>query len=73
MKRFVIDSHNLGKLWSWLRKMKPGGGSALFDAIYKACTNRNLVQGEPYEPRRVIIVVGDGHEPSTAVGAREAP
>ena len=30
-----------------LRKLKPGGGSALYDAIYDACTNRKLVQGEP--------------------------
>jgi Ca-activated chloride channel homolog len=44
-----------------VRRMKPGGGAALFDAIYKACTNRALVNGEPYEPRRVLIVVGDGH------------
>ena len=45
-----------------IRKMKPGGGSALFDAIYMACTSRELVKGEPIEPRRVLIVVGDGHD-----------
>ncbi len=44
-----------------IRKMRPGGGAALYDAIYKACTNRALVDGEPYEPRRVLIVIGDGH------------
>jgi VWFA-related protein len=42
-------------------KLKPGGGAALYDAIYKACTDRALVKGEPYEPRRVIIIIGDGH------------
>ena len=26
-----------------IRKLKPGGGSALYDAIYLACTNRKLV------------------------------
>jgi len=50
------------KLADKIRKMKPGGGSALFDAVYKACTNRELVKGEPYEPRRVMIIVGDGHD-----------
>jgi len=30
-----------------LRKMKPGGGAALYDAIYKACANREMVAGEP--------------------------
>jgi Ca-activated chloride channel homolog len=45
-----------------LRKMKPGGGSALFDAIHMACTNRKLVKGEPIEPRRIIVIIGDGHD-----------
>ena len=43
-----------------IRKIKPGGGSALYDALYMACTSRTLVKGEPIEPRRVIIIVGDG-------------
>ncbi|HTM48950.1 MAG TPA: VWA domain-containing protein [Bryobacteraceae bacterium] len=45
-----------------MRKLKPGGGAALYDAIYKACATRSLVQGEPYEPRRILIIVGDGHD-----------
>src|SRR5262249_52089869 len=45
-----------------LRKMKPGGGSALYDAIYLACSRRHLVNGEPFEPRRILIIVGDGHD-----------
>ena len=49
------------KIAAEVRKLKPGGGAALYDAIYRACTTRELVKGEPYEPRRVLIVVGDGH------------
>jgi Ca-activated chloride channel family protein len=45
-----------------IRKLKPGGGSALYDAIYLACTSRKLVKGEPIEPRRVIVIIGDGHD-----------
>ena len=45
-----------------IRKLKPGGGSALYDAIYLACTSRKLVKGEPIEPRRIIIIIGDGHD-----------
>lgn len=48
-----------------LRKLKPGGGSALFDAIYLACTSRKLVKGEPIEPRRVVVIIGDGHDNSS--------
>jgi Ca-activated chloride channel homolog len=43
-------------------KIKPAGGSALFDALYMACTSRKTVVGEPYEPRRVVIIIGDGHD-----------
>jgi Ca-activated chloride channel homolog len=50
------------KLVEKLRKMKPTGGAALYDAVYMACTNRKLVKGEPIEPRRVIVIIGDGHD-----------
>jgi len=45
-----------------LRKISPSGGSALYDALYIACTSRKLVDGEPVDPRRVIVIVGDGHD-----------
>jgi VWFA-related protein len=45
-----------------MRKLKPGGGAAMYDAIYYACTTRKLIQGEPVEPRRVIVIIGDGHD-----------
>jgi Ca-activated chloride channel homolog len=45
-----------------VRKLKPGGGSALFDAVYLSCTSRKLIRGEPIEPRRVIVIIGDGHD-----------
>ena len=55
-----------------LSKMKPGGGSALFDAIYMACTSRKTVQGEPYEPRRVLVIIGDGHDTASQKTLKEA-
>jgi Ca-activated chloride channel homolog len=45
-----------------LRKIKPGGGAALYDSIYLACQKRNLVAGEPFDPRRILIIIGDGHD-----------
>jgi Ca-activated chloride channel family protein len=57
---------------SKLRDLKPGGGAALYDAIYMACTNRALIQGEPFEPRRVLIVVGDGNDNSSKKTLQEA-
>ena len=45
-----------------LEELEPGGGAAFYNAIYQAITDRSLLPGEPYEPRRVIVVVGDGHD-----------
>ena len=57
-----IEMRRRDKITDVLRKSKPGGASAFYDAILMACTNRTLVHGEPYEPRRVLIVIGDGHD-----------
>src|SRR5258706_3140110 len=27
-----------------------------------ACTSRKLVAGEPIEPRRILVIIGDGHD-----------
>jgi Ca-activated chloride channel homolog len=54
-----------------MRKLKPGGGAALYDAIYKACATRTLVQGEPYEPRRILIIIGDGHDTASKKSLEE--
>ena len=58
----VDTTYDPDKLTEAVDRMKPGGGSSLYNAIYKACTDRKLVPGEPYQPRRVIIVIGDGHD-----------
>jgi VWFA-related protein len=58
----VNTTNDPEKIVERIRKLKPGGGAALFDAIYLACTRRNLIQGEPIEPRRVLIVIGDGND-----------
>ena len=61
----VNTTQEADKITDKIRVLKPGGNAALFDAIYRACTDRKLVPGEPYEPRRVIVIVGDGHDTSS--------
>ena len=56
---------------AWIRKLKPGGGSALFDAIHLACTRREMIEGEPIEPRRILIVIGDGNDNASKRGLEE--
>jgi len=55
-----------------LQKLKPSGGAALYDSIYLACTSRKLVEGEPIEPRRVLVIVGDGHDNASKKTLNEA-
>src|SRR5215469_3670272 len=68
----ISDTNNDSeKMIEKLRRMKPAGGSALFDAIYLACTSRKTINGEPYEPRRVVIVIGDGHDNTSSKTLKE--
>jgi len=51
------------KIAAAIKKLSPSGGSALYDAIYMACSKeRKLVDGEPRDPRSIIVIVGDGHD-----------
>lgn len=68
----VVDTNSDSeKMVEKMRKLKPGGGSSLFDAVYMACTSRRTVQGEPFEPRRVIVIIGDGHDTSSKKNLKE--
>jgi VWFA-related protein len=70
--QLVADtSSDSEKMVEKLSRIKPAGGSALFDAIYMACTSRKTVSGEPYEPRRVLIVIGDGHDTASKKSLKE--
>jgi hypothetical protein len=63
MAELVVNTtYDPDKLTDQVDRMKPGGGASLYNAIYMACTDRTLVPGEPYQPRRVIIIIGDGHD-----------
>lgn len=59
------------KLVDRLRKIKPGGGAALYDAIDLACRKRHVMAGEPYDPRRVLIIIGDGHDTASKKSLEE--
>src|SRR5271165_1456371 len=58
----VNTTSDPGPMVDKLDKLKPSGGAALYDAIYMACTSRKLIQGEPIEPRRILVIIGDGHD-----------
>jgi VWFA-related protein len=50
------------KLERAIRDLRPGGGTALYDAIYLACSGK-LQQDTPrHKFRRAIVVLGDGDD-----------
>ena len=69
----LVDTNtNPDPIVTKIEKLKPSGGAALYDAIYMACTSRKLVQGEPVEPRRVLVIIGDGHDNASKKTLEEA-
>lgn len=67
----VNTNHDSEKMMEKIRRLKPGGGAAFYDAVYMACTSRDLVKGEPIEPRRIIVVIGDGHDTASKKSLEE--
>ena len=53
---------DVGKLETAIRGMRPGGGTALYDAIYFACRDK-LMQDQPmYKFRRALVILTDGDD-----------
>jgi VWFA-related protein len=60
------------KLENAIRDMRPGGGTALFDAIYFACRDK-LMQDQPmYKFRRAMVVLSDGEDNNSKVSRDQA-
>jgi Ca-activated chloride channel homolog len=66
----LID--DVEKLSKAVRGLHPGGGTALFDALYFACRDK-LSQDQPrYKFRRAIIIVSDGDDNDSRVSRDQA-
>ena len=60
------------KLAKSIRNLRPGGGTALYDAIYFACRDR-LQQDQPrHKFRRAVIIVSDGDDNQSRVSRDQA-
>lgn len=53
---------NASVLADGVRRLHNGGGTALFDAIYKACRDKLNRKGEDRPVRRAIVVLSDGED-----------
>ena len=56
-------TNNLDALQTGVMKLRPGGGTALYDAVYTACRDKLLDISRGQEPvRRAMVLVSDGND-----------
>ena len=56
-------TNNLDGLQTGVTKLRPGGGTALYDAVYTACRDKLLDISRGQEPvRRAMVLVSDGND-----------
>jgi VWFA-related protein len=60
------------KLAHGVRELRPGGGTAMFDAIYYACRERQLKSSRAIPTRRAIILLSDGEDNLSHVTREDA-
>jgi VWFA-related protein len=61
---------NTEQLAKAIRGLRPGGGTALYEAIYFACRDK-LMQDQPrHKFRRAMVVLGDGDDNAQPLHAR---
>ena len=63
---------NLELLADGVRALRPGGGTAMYDALYYACRDKLMKSPQTNEIRRAIILVSDGEDNSSHVTREEA-
>jgi VWFA-related protein len=63
---------NLDALETGVNRMRPGGGTAMFDAVYTACRDK-LLSARGTEPvRKAMILISDGDDNQSRVHPDEA-
>ena len=65
-------TNNVDLLNQGIRKLRPGGGTALFDALYKTCRDQMLTLKETGAVRRALILVSDGDDNYSRVEESDA-
>lgn len=66
---FTNDSEKLAK---GVRELRPGGGTAMYDAVYYACRDKLLKEAPKGPTRRAIILLSDGEDNQSHVSREEA-
>jgi VWFA-related protein len=65
-------TNNQDALEAGINKLSPGGGTALFDAVFTACRDKLLTERGPEPVRKAIILISDGDDDQSRVYLPEA-
>jgi VWFA-related protein len=65
-------TNDMDALETGVNKLTPGGGTALFDAVYSACRNKLLSERGAEPVRKAIILISDGDDDQSRVYLPEA-
>ena len=66
-------TNNVDALETGVNKLRSGGSTALYDAVYSACRDKQLSETRGQEPvRRAIVVISDGNDNQSRVYIDEA-
>ena len=60
------------KLAEGIRSLRPGGGTALYDALYYACRDKLQLDKPRYRFRRAVVIVSDGEDNQSRVSRDQA-
>jgi VWFA-related protein len=63
---------DIEKLSQGVHKLRAGGGTALYDALYFACRDKMLKEQSPMATRRAIILVSDGEDNQSRITRDQA-
>ena len=63
---------NTEKLSRGVRMLRPGGGTAMYDAMYYSCRDKLMNLDERFAVRRAIILLSDGEDNQSRVTREEA-
>jgi Ca-activated chloride channel homolog len=65
-------TNSIDKLSTAIEKLRPGGGTAFYDAIYKTCRDQMLTIKSDDTIRKAIIVVSDGDDNYSSAQEQDA-
>jgi Ca-activated chloride channel homolog len=65
-------TNNVDALESGINRLRPGGGTAMFDAVYTACRDKLLSERGPDPVRKAMVLISDGDDNQSRVHLDEA-